>query len=165
MSKILLVILLSLSFNMESCKETNMQNENGLIGDWLLDSVFLSDAIDSPCGWEAGQHEPLTFEVTKEGESYSFSGNSAVNAFFGSLEILSFDEASRAGQLKVGPIGSTKKAGPPELMNCEQRYLGFMEGANDFSITDAGELHLGNFRKPDSHPRDGGTYLIFKKTQ
>ncbi|MFT4734670.1 MAG: hypothetical protein ACI9K1_001627, partial [Arcticibacterium sp.] len=64
MSKILFLILLSLSFNMESCKETNMQNENGLIGDWLLDSVFLSDAIDSPCGWEAGQHEPLTFEVT-----------------------------------------------------------------------------------------------------
>jgi hypothetical protein len=48
-------------------------------------------------------------------------------------------------------------------MNCEQRFFNQLETAIDFSIDENGVLKIGTFRNENSHPRDGGYYLIFEK--
>lgn len=148
---------------MSSCETSNIDAQSEITGNWVLKNVFLSDAIDTPCGWEAGEHEPLTLNITRDGDSYSFSGKSAVNNYFGTFSILSYNETTRTGKIKSGPIGSTKMAGPAPLMNCEQRFFNQLETAIDFSIDENGVLKIGTFRNENSHPRDGGYYLIFEK--
>jgi heat shock protein HslJ len=148
---------------LNSCEKEEFALQDDLGGNWVLKNVFLSDAIDTPCGWEAGEHNALTMNVTKDGDSYSFSGKSAVNNYFGTFSILSYNETTRTGKIKSGPIGSTKMAGPAPLMNCEQRFFNQLETAIDFSIEENGVLKIGTFRNENSHPRDGGYYLIFEK--
>ncbi|KPM48800.1 META domain-containing protein [Jiulongibacter sediminis] len=161
MSKIL--FLFGLLFLTQTCDNVTANKLNDIEGEWVLQKVFLSDAYDSPCGWEAGDHESITLNISSEGGKFSFNGNSAVNSYFGSFEVLSFDSESNNGTLKVGPIGSTKKAGSEPLMNCESRYFSYLETAGDIGLFEENELRIGNFKTPDSHPRDGGTYLIFER--
>lgn len=153
---------------MIGCETTNVESANKLSGEFVLKGVFLSDATDSPCGWEAGEHKDITINFTADaaeiGSGFSqLSGTSAVNHFFGNYKILSFDSSTGIGTIEVSTLGSTKMAGPPLLMQCETRFFDMLHGAKDFSIENDGTLKVGNFRKPDSHPRDGGTYLIFAK--
>lgn len=153
--------LITVLIFVQTCETVSINKLNDIEGEWVLQKVFLSDAYDSPCGWEAGDHEPITLNIDSEGGKFSFNGNSAVNSYFGSFEVLTFEAEN--GTMKVGPIGSTKKAGPEPLMNCESRYFSYLETAGDIGLFEENELHIGNFRNQDSHPRDGGTYLIFER--
>ncbi|MCR9062742.1 MAG: META domain-containing protein [Cytophagales bacterium] len=160
LSKIILALSLLLIYNMPACEKETIDQ---LQGEWTLSKVFLSDAYDSPCGWEAGEHKPLTLILSKKGDSYEFNGQSAVNTYFGSLKVLKFQIGDQTGKVEVGLIGATKMAGPEPLMNCETRFFNFLESANHFSLNDDGTLSIGNFRTAESHPRDGGSYLVFEK--
>ncbi|WP_341228003.1 META domain-containing protein [uncultured Arcticibacterium sp.] len=163
LNKVAFVIIGLLMTQLDSCEKVDIVIKEDLAGEWVLKNVFLSDAMDSPCGWEVEKHEPLTLKVAKDGDNYSISGKSAINSYFGSLEVISFDEKSRTGKIQTSPIGSTKMAGPENLMNCETRFLSQLDTATDFAFDDNGELRIGNFRDENSHPRDGGYYLIFEK--
>lgn len=166
--KTLIFGTLAIMFNMEACETTNVEKGGSLSGQYILKGVFLSDAVDSPCGWEAGSHQDITIDfsekTTEDNSGFrQLSGKSAVNQFFGSYNIKSFDTSSGVGTIEISALGSTKMAGPPLLMQCETRFFDFLAGAKDFGIEEDGTLKVGNFRKPDSHPRDGGTYLIFER--
>lgn len=163
MYKLLFIISSFLMTQLNSCEKTDIALKDNLEGEWVLKNVFLSDAIDSPCGWEAGEHSPLTLNINLKDDKYAISGNSAVNSYFGSFELLSYDSENNTGKIESGAIGSTKKAGPEALMNCESRFLGQLERATDFAFDDNDKLRIGNFRDENSHPRDGGYYLIFEK--
>lgn len=163
MYKLLFIISSFLMTQLNSCEKTDIALKDNLEGEWVLKNVFLSDAIDSPCGWEAGEHSPLTLNINLKDDKYAISGNSAVNSYFGSFELLSYDSENNTGKIESGAIGSTKKAGPEALMNCETRFLTQLDTATDFAFDDNGELRIGNFRDENSHPRDGGYYLIFEK--
>jgi len=150
---------------MISCDGTQIDAQSEIEGEWTLKNVFLSDAYDTPCGWETGEHEPLTMNVTQKNGKYVIGGNSAVNTYFGSFEIASYNKDSKIGTIKVSGINSTKKAGPVPLMNCEQRFLDQLQNATDFGFDEDGQLSIGNFRNENSHPRDGGYYLIFERSK
>lgn len=164
-SKILGLLIGLFFLQMSSCDKTDITAVSNLEGNWLLKNVFLSDAIDTPCGWEAGEHEPINFDVKKESDNYSFGGNSVVNAYFGNLKVLSYDKDTKTGKLEISNLGSTKKAGPPLLMNCETRFFNQLQTAIDFGFDEEGLLKIGTFRNENSHPRDGGYYLIFEKSE
>ena len=166
--KIINLGILLILFNMIGCETTSVESTGKLSGEYVLKGVFLSDALDSPCGWEAGEHKDITINFTNDAAEANtgymqLSGISAVNHFFGTYKIKSFDGSTGTGTIEVSTLGSTKMAGPPLLMQCETRFFDYLSGAKDFSVENDGTLKLGNFRKPDSHPRDGGTYLIFAK--
>ncbi|AWV99412.1 META domain-containing protein [Arcticibacterium luteifluviistationis] len=163
LNKVAFLIIGLFMTQLDSCEKTDVAIKEDLAGEWVLKNVFLSDAIDTPCGWEVDKHEPLTLNITKDGNGYSFGGNAVINTYFGSLELISFDEKNQTGKIQTGPIGSTRKGGPENLMNCETRFLTQLDTATDFAFDDNGELRIGNFRDENSHPRDGGYYLIFEK--
>ncbi len=152
--------ILTMSF-LQTCETAQVNASSDLEGDWILKQVFLSDAYDSPCGWEAGEVKPITLNIKKESDGYTLSGKSTVNSYFGSLK---FKDGSTT-LVEISALGSTKMAGPPELMACETRYFDFLSSAAELAINEEGKLLIGNFRKPDSHPRDGGTYLIFERAE
>lgn len=148
------------------CENTATKPENKMAGEWLVQEVFLGDVIDTPCGYEVQDAPQLTInfsETANENGQFSFSGNAAINQFFGTYEITEFDEKTGGGTITLGAIGSTKMGGPEELMNCEIRFFDLLNRTTDFSITtENGKdvLRIGVFKKDDKPSRDGGTFLI-----
>ena len=49
------------------------------------------------------------------------AGFASVNRFFGNIKI------DADGNVKISPLGSTRMAGPPELMNQEMEFLSIMQ--------------------------------------
>ena len=94
--------------------------EAKLIGDWKL--VKLGDE-------EAPKGAPITLSVNAEGK---VSGSGGVNRLFGSLAMM--------GKL-FGPLGMTRRAGPPEAMAAEAAFTKVLEQATSFTIKD-GKLTL-----------------------
>ena len=162
-----LLIFLTL-FRMDFCTEIEVEssvNSNEILGNWTYKNRFLGDAIDTPCGYAVTNVRDLTLkiEVNSENKEYlKLSGNSAVNMLFGDLKVLTFDKSTGIGTLKIEHLGSTKMAGPPELMQCEQGYFEMLTGAEDFKV-EGKKLLVGHFKKDNTPSRDGGTYMIFEK--
>jgi heat shock protein HslJ len=163
MIKILTIFSSLLFIQMLGCEDTSVQSPSKLEGKWLFKEFFLSDATMLGCGWEAEDVRPMTLEITKEGKAYKLNGAAPVNNYFGEAELLSFDETTANGKVKIGPVGSTKMAGPEPLMQCETMYLQMLQEATDIGFRDSGELMIGRFRTPESNPRDGGTYMVFER--
>lgn len=59
---------------------------------------------------------PENAEITIAFEGNRFSGQAAINRYFGTFE-------SDGNSIKFGPAGVTMMAGPENLMNIEQKYL------------------------------------------
>jgi heat shock protein HslJ len=146
---------------LQTCENLPENKISGIEGEWVLSKVFLSDAYDSPCGSEVKENVSITLNIQKEDNHYALSGRSAVNNYFGSLKTDKDDPS----KIEIGSIGSTKMAGPPELMACETRHFDFLSNAKELTINSENQLLIGNFRNENSHPRDGGTYLVFEKAK
>ena len=175
MIRIALVLFLVQFLKIDSCTtveaESLKADAASLSGEWVLKSVFLGDVIDTPCGWEAKDPKQMTLNITttaveNDSKSFILNGQSAVNQFFGSYAIQSFDKTTKRGTIKMGAIGGTKMAGPEAMMNCETRYYTLLGDAVDFQLVEGENgpvLHLGRLKKDNTPSRDGGTYLIFEK--
>ena len=61
------------------------------------------------------------------GSDGKVSGNGGVNRFMGDFE-------SGAKSVKIGPLQSTKMAGPPELMTQETAYLTALQNSTTWEI-------------------------------
>lgn len=152
-----------------TCETNDVKPEDNLVGEWVVQQVFLGDVIDTPCGYEVTDARKLTLKFSNEKNSdntFSMTGSAAINSFFGAYEITTFDVATGQGTLSFGAIGATKMGGPAELMACENRFFGILERTSDFSIaTENGKqvLRIGTFKKDDKPSRDGGTFLIMEK--
>ncbi len=90
-----------------------------LAGDWAIVSI---EGEDIASLLPEGARTP-TLRFSDEGGLSGFAG---VNRFSGSLET----EKLISGKWEVGPMISTKMAGPPELMALEQRILSSLEAAD-----------------------------------
>lgn len=66
--------------------------------------------------------------VTAEFEADGVAGKAPVNRYFGSYTL-----TGESG-IKIGPLGSTKMAGPPAAMRAETAYLALLEEVTDFDI-------------------------------
>lgn len=169
MIKYLFAILMIPILKIDSCSKVEIENAQNqtpdIKGEYIYKYRFLGDAIDTPCGYAVTNVRDLTLKIeenTEDKNSYRISGNSAVNMLSGYLTITGYDSKMGIGTIKIGQLGSTKMAGPPELMQCEQAYFDMLNEAPEFRVQE-GKLHIGRFKKDDIPSRDGGTYMIFEK--
>jgi heat shock protein HslJ len=165
MLKYILITSLFQIMNIQSCSNVEIATnlDNGILGNWVLKSKFLGDAIDTPCGYAVKNSKEITIEIKKEkNNSYAISGQSVVNTYFGSFRIESTDDKLGIHFIKIGPISSTLMAGPEELMKCEMGYLDMLNSVKELKI-EKDRLLLGTFKKDNIPSRDGGTYFIFER--
>jgi heat shock protein HslJ len=95
--------------------------EPGLVGtDWTLTAAAL-DSID------------LTgFGITIQFTDTTMSGSSGVNQYWGMYT------ATPAGALTLGPLATTRMAGPDDAMAAEQAYLALLATVTGYVIDDDG---------------------------
>lgn len=94
-----------------------------LIGKWLAEDITGHGVID---------RAQSTLEITLDG---SVSGNTAVNRYGGKAKI--------EGQtLKFGPLATTRRAGPPALMDQESKFIGALEKVAGYRLEETGLLYL-----------------------
>jgi hypothetical protein len=161
-SLILIVFMMSFSCKKSEIIETPAAIST-LVGKWKLTGILLGDAIAIPCyGNTPTRDITLEFTANPSGVNnlFSLSGQAPVNDYFGSYE------ADSKGVIKISSVGGTKRAGSPEMMECEINYYTFLTDAQAYRIVQIQTnpvitvLELGVFR---DKPRDKGTYLIFEK--
>jgi heat shock protein HslJ len=85
-----------------------------LVGQWKV-----SHLMDEPLGDDA----ELSLEIDAEGQVGGYAG---VNRFMGRL-------ASQTDAI-FGPLATTRRAGPPEAMELEQRYLRALSACDSYAI-------------------------------
>lgn len=169
----LLILVLSLNMlKIESCTKATTPIESApvdkLVGSWVLKSKFLGDAIDKPCGYDTKNVRELTLEIEKDTESknpnkFIINGRSTVNLFTGSFEISSYDSKLGIIYVNIAPLGSTKIAGPNDLLECEAYLFDFLNEAKEFRIPEKDQLNIGRFKKDNVPSRDGGTYFMYER--
>lgn len=99
---------------------------HALTGDWMaiwLDGQDL-ESVD----------RPPVLNIAADGKIGGFAG---VNRYFAVLDIGDLD----AGAFRVGAIGATKMAGPPDRMDLELRFTRALSESTRYSVRD-GELSL-----------------------
>jgi heat shock protein HslJ len=152
---------------MDACsKEEVKENINSkLVGTWILKSKFLGDAIDGPCGYATKNVPEITLELAEgtEPNTFKISGKSVVNIYNGSMEILSTDTSKNITYIKIGVLGSSKMAGPPEFMECETFLFNFLKDAPEVRINEDGSLNIGTFKKDNVPSRNNGTYFMYER--
>jgi heat shock protein HslJ len=174
--KILLVTLFFTAFL--ACNDKNKMKEisnqtayrSDLKGTWKAVGIFLSDANAGICYGDKPNRD-ITFnfpdQLADDKIGYQFSGNGPVNQYFGKITVNSYDASAKNGKISIANLGSTKMAGSPEMMTCEQNFFTFLGEATSFEITNdtPAMLHIGKLKEANSAPRDGGTFIIFEKIQ
>ena len=103
--------------------------ETGLAGHWELVS------IDGQPITNADPREPVSLTIDPDGRVSGFAG---VNRYASSLENAALTE----GRFRLGGVGTTRMAGPPELRQFEDRYIqtlqrvdGYRLAANKLTLT------------------------------
>jgi heat shock protein HslJ len=82
-----------------------------------------------------GAELPSEPALTLAFEGERVAGDGGLNRFFGSAEY------RLDGRFEAGPLASTRRAGPPELMEREQRYFTLLDQADRLRFDD-GRLEL-----------------------
>lgn len=102
----------------------SLRNKNGEV--WTFKKLDLSKKLKNT-KWKLVEMGQTSFPE-KEGEiTISFAenkinGNSGINNYFGNCEI-------KNDSIKIGPVGSTKMAGPENLMKIEFEYLKLLQNS------------------------------------
>jgi heat shock protein HslJ len=147
-----------------SCSKNN--GVTLLEGEWVLQNRFYGDVMMSPCDDNVTDHPKITLTISaEENGTWKVSGKSVINTYFSSFEIENrYDNDSRM-KINVNSLGATKIGGTIEKMNCEREYFRLLSEANEIRIVGT-TLNWGVFPEPNSPvSRDGGTFLIFKKSK
>lgn len=100
---------------------------------WEVVEFATDEGMAAPSLLGALEGRLLTLElVSQEGPSGSASGNSGVNTFSGTWS------AADDGTFELGPLATTKMAGPAPLMEQETAYLAALDKSEGFTVS--GEL-------------------------
>jgi len=98
-------------------------SQEELTGNWLVEDIAGGGVIDNA---------QSTLEV---GEDGSVSGSTAVNRYNGKAKI-------EGQKIEFGPLATTRRAGPPALMDQESKFIKALEKVASFRIEDSGLLYL-----------------------
>ena len=160
----LILVVFMMSF---SCKKSEIIETPAaiitLVGKWKLTGVVSGDIVTTPCNGNTTPRDmTLEFTANPSGVNtlFSLSGQAPVNDYFGSYE------ADSKGVIKISSVGGTKRAGSPEMMECEINYYTFLTDVQAYRIVQIQTnpvitmLELGVFR---DNPKDKGSFLIFEK--
>lgn len=94
-----------------------------LKGNWLVEDIGGRGVMD---------RAQSTVEF---GEDGGVSGNTCVNRYAGKVDI-------DGNQLRFGPLATTRRAGPPAMMDQEQRFLKAMESTVSYELGEPGILYF-----------------------
>lgn len=89
-------------------------------GNWILTSSGSSSTAEHSTGI-----------INLQFAGLNFSGNSGVNNYFGTVIL---DTAG--GKLTFSPLGTTRMAGPENMMTQEQQYLAALANVTGYKIAD-----------------------------
>ena len=98
-------------------------SQEKLTGNWVAEDIAGGGVIDNA---------QSTLEIGKDG---SVSGSTAVNRYSGKAKI-------EGQKIEFGPLATTRRAGPPALMDQESKFIKALEKAARFRIEDSGLLYL-----------------------
>lgn len=96
-----------------------MSFDTPLQGDWVVTAYRSGESMVEPDG---RIEAILRFDGTR------VTGSMGVNRFSGEIE----------GELPIGPIATTRMAGPPELMRQEDALLEHLQSADSVKVVDEG---------------------------
>lgn len=99
--------------------------EKKLVGKWLAEDIGGGGVVDN---------SQSTLEI---GEDGTVSGNTAVNRYGGKAKIV-------GQKIEFGSISTTRRAGPPALMDQESKFTKELANVASFRIDDNGLLYLLN---------------------
>lgn len=99
--------------------------EQSPVGSWILVSTGSGSSSEHPMG-------VITLEVTSE----EISGSAGVNSYHGTVVA---DPAT--GAFTIGPVGTTRMAGPENMMIQEEKYLAALANVTGYSLAN-GYLNL-----------------------
>lgn len=126
----------------------SLRSKNGEI--WIFEKLDLKEKL-LDTKWklsEMGQTKLPEKEITISFDKNKVNGNSGVNNYFGSYEI-------KNNSIKIGPVGSTRMAGPENLMKIEFEYLKLLQDSktiefnNNFLILTTNDGKVLKFEKID----------------
>lgn len=121
---------------------------SALRGDWMLVELEGKRLLDwLPPNWE-DQPPQLTFEI--DGRVGGYTG---VNRMGSSID----GDALARGEFVLAPVISTRRAGPPELMHLEARFLMALQRARGVRL-------LGDTLALTPGPKDPSTIARFSRT-
>ncbi|MCR9295524.1 MAG: META domain-containing protein [bacterium] len=101
----------------------HMSLSQTIIGKWLAEDIDAKGIVDNA---------QSTLELAADG---SLSGSTSVNRYSGKATI-------EAARIQIGPLASTRRAGPPALMEQERRFLQALEKTASYAFTENGMLQL-----------------------
>lgn len=145
MRTLLLLLLVTLTFSCQ--KDALLSAVPDVEGNWKFLGYQTSEqsSIINPC-----TETEVTFNISSSSEGYSITGTSFVNTYFSKVSF-AMDNTKKAGKIEFDAIGSTKRAGPENLMQCENTYYGSLKNAKNF-ILDGQKLYLyRDLTLQDSH--------------
>ncbi|MFS0491623.1 META domain-containing protein [Leadbetterella byssophila] len=128
------LIFLFLGLFFFSCDEKSVTTFSELEGSWNFvgyESGYLDCPIDS-----------VYLNITKGDKEYKVEGRAFVNLFHSTVDI------GEGKSFKFGTIGSTKMAGPPELMECETAFFEQLKHISIYKLN-GNRLHLTYKAKPE----------------
>lgn len=127
---------------------TGEEGLKALRGDWMLVELEGKRLLDwLPPNWE-DQPPHLTFET--DGRVGGYTG---INRMGSSID----GEALARGEFVLAPVVSTRRAGPPELMHLEARFLMALQRARGLRL-------LGDTLALTPGPKDNSTVARFSRT-
>ncbi len=98
-------------------------SSRGIFGKWLAEDIDGRGVVD---------RAQSTLEIAEDG---TVSGSTAVNRFGGKATI-------DGNSITFGPLATTRRAGPPALMDQEARFTRALEATNKFRIDQNGLLYF-----------------------
>lgn len=99
--------------------------EKKLVGKWLAEDINGGGVVD------------IAQSTVEIGEDGSVTGNTAVNRYGGKANIV-------GQKIEFGSISTTRRAGPPALMDQESKFTMALESVVSFRIDDNGLLYFLN---------------------
>lgn len=127
LQKSFLLPLLAISlFATNGCESTGGSARTPLestIGDWTLTQLAGDDGARLP----ANETARPTLSIDGDGLVSGFSG---VNRYTGSLSL----DALAQGQFSLGPVATTRMAGPPEAMDLESQFLETLSRVDAYGV-------------------------------
>ena len=145
MKTLLLLLLATLTFSCQ--KDALVSAVPDVEGNWKFSGYKFNEqsALTNQCSESA-----VTFNIASSSDGYSITGTSFVNTYFSKVSF-AMDNTKKAGKIELEAVGSTKMAGPENLMQCENTYYSSLKTAKNF-ILDGQKLYLyRDLTSQDSH--------------
>ncbi|RYC68293.1 MULTISPECIES: META domain-containing protein [Spirosoma] len=134
MKALVLVCLAALTMSFSGCERNTdtvvPANAEQLTGNWTLLEADYPVTLLIERGMQTWEREP--------DKAFRLSGESSVNLY---TTTLTYKDPA-AADITIGPVSSTKRAGPPEALAFELTYFNRLQAVTRYELTSQNRLRL-----------------------